>query len=77
MSEIEIQDVMRDYLRAFFTEFRKSVQIPGIIKDFKPDCGIRNLKAAIEFKYAATAEDISRAVGGVFEDIRGYSGSLD
>jgi len=23
----------------------------GIIRDFNPDCGIRNLKAAIEFKY--------------------------
>lgn len=77
MSEPDIQDVMHDYLGAFFTEFRKSVQIPGIIKDFKPDCGIRNLKAAIEFKYAAAAGEVSRAIGGVFEDISGYSGSLD
>lgn len=77
MSEAQIQDVMRDYLGAFFTEFRKSVQIPGIIKDFKPDCGIRNLKAAVEFKYANTEEEVSRAVGGVFEDISGYAGSLD
>jgi len=34
---------MNDYLRAFFTEYKKNI--------LNPDCGIRNLKAAIEFKY--------------------------
>lgn len=77
MREHDVQAVMHDYLGTFFTEFRKSVQIPGIIKDFNPDCGIRNLKAAIEFKYAASADEVSRAIGGVFEDISGYAGSSD
>jgi hypothetical protein len=35
------------------------------------------LKAAIEFKFADTREEVSQALGGIFEDVAGYSGSLD
>jgi len=72
-----VQLVMHAYLAAFFVEFKKTVTIDGIIRDFKPDCGIRNLRAAMEFKYAATRKEFSRAIGGIFEDISGYKGSLD
>lgn len=75
--EKEIRDVMHDYLGAFFTEYKKSVIIPGVIRDFKPDGGVRNLKAAIEFKFADTHAEVTRAMGGLFEDISGYAGSLD
>ena len=76
--EGDILAVMRDYLGAFFTEFQASVQIPSVIrKNFQPDCGIRNLKAAIEFKYATTEDGVRRALSGVFEDVTAYSGSLD
>jgi hypothetical protein len=75
--ELDIQEVMNDYLSALFTEYKKSIQIGGIIRDFKPDCGIRNLKAAIEFKYAAKEEEVARAISGIFEDVSGYSGSRD
>jgi hypothetical protein len=76
-SEKEVRDVMHDYLGATFTEYRPGVIIPGVIRDFKPDGGVRNLKAAIEFKFAVTHEEVTRAVAGIFEDISGYSGSLD
>jgi hypothetical protein len=75
--ELDVQEVMNDYLSAFFTDFRKSVQIGGVIRDFKPDCGIRNLKAAIEFKFAAKEDEVARAISGIFEDVSGYSGSRD
>ena len=75
--EHQIQTVMHDYLGAFFVEYKHPVRITGIIRDFEPDCGIRNLKAAIEFKYAATKHEVSKALGGIFEDLSGYSGSLD
>jgi hypothetical protein len=68
---------MHDYLGAFFTEYKRNVTIPGIIRDFKPNGGVRNLKAAIEFKFADTHQEVLRAMGGVFEDISGYAGSLD
>jgi hypothetical protein len=75
--EKDVQDVMHDYLAAVFTEYRPSVSVPGVLKDFIPDCGVRNLKAAIEFKFADSPSEVVKAVGGIFEDISGYAGSLD
>jgi hypothetical protein len=75
--EQDIQDVMHDYLEAFFTEYKHPITITGITKDYKPDGGVRNLKAAIEFKYATTANEVALALAGIFEDSRGYNGSLD
>jgi hypothetical protein len=76
-NEKEVRDVMHDYLEATFTEYRRDVKIPGVIRDFKPDGGVRNLKAAIEYKFADSEEEVSKAMGGIFEDVSGYSGSLD
>lgn len=75
--ELDVQNVMHDYLEAFFVEYKHPVTINGVIRDFKPDGGVRNLKAAIEFKYAATQSEVAKALGGVFEDVSGYTGSLD
>jgi hypothetical protein len=75
--EQDIQLIMHDYLGAFFTEYRHPITILGITNDYQPDGGIRNLKTAIEFKYAATNGEVTQALGGIFEDSRGYSGSLD
>lgn len=68
---------MHDYLEAFFPEYTNNVHIPGGVTTFKPDAGIRNLKAAIEFKFAATREEVSRSLRGIFEDFTGYAGSAD
>jgi hypothetical protein len=35
------------------------------------------IKAAIEFKYAAKEDEVARAIGGIFEDVSGYTGSRD
>jgi hypothetical protein len=76
-SEKEIREVMHDYLGALFTQYKPEVTIAGILKDFKPDGGVRNLKAGVEFKFADTHEEVTRAMGGIFEDVSGYSGTLD
>ena len=76
-NEKEVRDVMHDYLEAYFTEYRRELKIPGIIRDFKPDGGIRNLRTAVEFKFATSPAEVSEAMAGIFEDISGYSGSLD
>ena len=68
---------MHDYLEAYFTKYRRSINIMGIVRDFKPDGGVRNLKAAIEFKFASSRSEVSRAIGGILDDISGYTGSLD
>lgn len=75
--EQDIQQVMHDYLNAFFPEYKHPITIPGTVQDFKPDGGIRNLRAAIEFKFATSKEQVAKAVRGIFEDVSGYSGSLD
>lgn len=74
-NELQLQEIMHEYLDLIFPEFRKSVQIGGSIKSFKPDCGIENVKAAIEFKIAHTKEEAVRAFSGIVEDTGGYRGS--
>jgi hypothetical protein len=75
--ELDVQDVMHDYLAALFTDYRHPVHINGIIHNFEPDGGILSLKTAIEFKFAATESEVSTALNGIFEDISGYKGSSD
>jgi len=75
--EKDVRDIMHDYLEAAFTEYRRNVNIHGIIRDFKPDGGVRNIKSAIEFKFAGTHAEVTKALGGIFEDVSGYAGSLD
>ena len=76
-SEIEIQTVMHDYLGAYFPTYTSKVQVHGCLKNFKPDGGVSSLKAAIEFKFATKAAEVTTAFSGIFEDISGYSGSDD
>jgi hypothetical protein len=65
------------YLEAYFTEYKRNINIVGIIRDFKPDADVRNLKTAIEFKFTTSRAEVSRAIGRIFENISGYAGSLD
>jgi hypothetical protein len=76
--EHDLQEPMHDYLRATFaSDFRSNVTIGGGIKNFKPDCGIWSVGAAIEFKLVHTRDQVSPAVSGVIEDTAGYRGSKD
>lgn len=75
--EQDIQDVMNDYLSAAFPSYSTGFSIAGTLKNFKPDGGVRNLRTAIEFKFANSEQELNTALGGVFEDIAGYSGSDD
>jgi len=74
--EHELQKIMHDYLSACFpSDFSRKPQIDGSIKNFHPDCGIRSIGAAIEFKLAHTKEEAVIAFNGVVEDTAGYKGS--
>jgi hypothetical protein len=75
--ELDVQAVMHDYLGAFFTEYTRNITIPKVIKNFKPDGGVRDLKAAIEFKYAVNDKEVADALSGIYEDMAGYAGSAD
>jgi hypothetical protein len=76
-NEGELQEIMHDYLRACFPDFVFNPKIGGAIKSFIPDCGIRRINAAIEFKIAHTKDEAVKAYGGIVEDTAGYKGSKD
>jgi hypothetical protein len=75
-NEEQLQKIMHDYLSACFPDFRLNPPISGILKNFKPDCGIASIGAAIEFKIVHKREDVAVAFSGVAEDSAGYRGSL-
>lgn len=75
--EHDIQKVMRDYLSAAFSDYVKSPQISGFIKNFKPDGGIKSIHSAIEYKFVSSESELKVAISGILEDAAGYSGSLD
>lgn len=76
--ELDIHRVMHEYLEAFFQEdFVRDFEITGPLTNFKPDCGIRGLGVAIEFKYADSEQKVKTALRGILEDVAGYSGSKD
>ena len=77
-NESELQDIMHDYLRAAFPgDFRPNPPIRGALKKFIPDCGIRSVGAAIEFKIVHTKEQVAVAFDGIAADVSGYRGSKD
>jgi hypothetical protein len=76
--EDDLKKIMHDYLHAcFHSDFRRKPAIGGILKDFKPDCGIASVGAAIEFKFIRTKENAGVAVTGIVEDANRYKGSKD
>jgi hypothetical protein len=75
--ESEVRRVLYQTLIHFFPDTVREVPIAKVSKTYKPDIGIRTLKAAVEFKFCASEEELKRAIGGVFEDVSGYAGSED
>jgi hypothetical protein len=76
-SEAELQEIMHDYLIACFPDFRPNPPIGGALKNFKPDCGIASVGAAVEFKIVHNKKEVAVAFSGVAEDTAGYRGSKD
>ncbi len=68
VTEMDLQEVMNDYLSVCFPDFRKNPPIGGTLKNFVPDCGIASVGAAIEFKLAHTKQQAIASFTGVVED---------
>lgn len=76
--EKDVQDVMDDYLDFLYgTDYCRQFNLPGVVKNFKPDAGVRSLETAIEFKFADSKAALASALGGLFEDASGYKGNSD
>ena len=49
--------------------------LPKPLKTYKPDLESTDLGVAIEYKFAASEQDVKTAVDGIFSDMQGYAGS--
>jgi hypothetical protein len=68
---------MYDLLIHVYPETVREVPIAKQSKVYKPDIGIPPLRAAIEYKFAASEQEVKTALGGIYQDVFGYSGSKD
>jgi hypothetical protein len=75
--EHDVQGVMHKYLRVYYPTFTTNITIPGSLQNYKPDSGITDLGAAIEFKFVDKEAEAKGAIRGIIEDTAGYSGSRD
>ena len=76
-NEGEVRNAVYDVLACLYPDTARDVPIAKVNKRYKPDIGIRSLKAAIEYKFVDSEEDAHRAIGGIYEDVKGYAGSED
>ena len=76
-SEAEVRKCVYDVLIHVFPDTVREIPICHATKTYKPDLGVRSLKAAAEYKYAVSENEAKKIVGGFYEDMRGYSGSED
>lgn len=73
--EKDVQDALE---RALILPFPETIRDPGIAKQTKsyhPDFGVQSIKTAIEVKYVAKKSDLGKAMGELYEDMRGYADS--
>lgn len=75
--EAHVRNALYQTLIHVFPDTVREIPIAKISKCYKPDIGVRSLKAAVEFKFCDSDEELKRAIGGIYEDVAGYSGSDD
>jgi len=75
--EADIQKPMNEQLSTTFSSFTSQLTISKPIMSFKPDCGITDLKTAIEYKFVPNKAKLKTAIHGLNEDLSAYAGSLD
>jgi hypothetical protein len=76
-NEAEVRKCVYDLLIHVFPDAVRETSIIQGTKTYKPDIGIKSLKTAAEYKFADSAEEVKKAIGGLYEDMRGYAGSED
>jgi REase_DpnII-MboI len=76
-NEADVRRCVYDLLIHIFPDVVREASIIQGTKTYKPDLGIKSLKTAAEYKFADSAEEVKKAIGGLYEDMRGYAGSED
>ncbi|MDR5769724.1 hypothetical protein [Caballeronia sp. LZ028] len=76
-NEAEVRKCVYDLLIHVFPDAVREASIIQGTKTYKPDIGVKSLKTAAEYKFADSVEEAKKAIGGLYEDMRGYAGSED
>jgi hypothetical protein len=76
-SEKDVRQCIYDLLLHVFPDTVREIPIAKVSKSYKPDIGVRSLKAAVEYKFADSEKEAKSAIGGIYEDVAGYAGSDD
>jgi hypothetical protein len=78
-SEAQVYSPVRQIVSILFSSARNppAARFIQSFKCYKPDILIPELLAAVEYKYINSSEDLSSALAGIADDVKGYSGDAD
>lgn len=73
--EKDVQDNLERVLRLAFPDVIRNATTPKQTKTYIPDFGIDSIATAVEVKYVKHADKAPLAIGGLYEDMKGYADS--
>lgn len=77
-SEVEVYQEVKYVLEAVFPSIKTSKSnFIKTAKQYKPDILISELSVAIEYKYASNGQQLTKILGQIAEDVRGYTGDYE
>ncbi|MEQ9927977.1 MULTISPECIES: hypothetical protein [Pectobacterium] len=76
-NETAVKKCVYELLIHVFSDTVKEISIAKETKTYKPDLGVKSLKCAVEYKFADSEQEVKTAIGGIYEDMKGYDGSED
>lgn len=71
-NEAQVRQAVFDVLIHVFPDTVREIPVSQVTKTYKPDIGVKSLKAAAEYKFADSEGEVKKAVGGLYEDMYGY-----
>jgi hypothetical protein len=75
--ELDVTNAVFEVLQFAFHDVVRDIQIPQLVKTYRPDFGVRSLMAAAEIKFATSEQEIKTSLDGIYTDMKGYSGHPD
>jgi hypothetical protein len=75
--ETQVHDEIEKVLKLCFSNVAREIPLHQPLKTYKPDVGVPELMAAVEYKFIDSKAKAKTAVGGIYEDLRGYSAHRD
>lgn len=76
-NEHGVQDAMAIALKFAFPDVVRDISISKNVKVYKPDFGVRSLRAAVEYKFIDSATEAKKALDETYTDMKGYAGTFE